>query len=89
MKREKFAIQFVSIETPVSLELPISKTEYTRQLAFLGEQIEKTKENEYPVELTTTVNENEKITITRHRFSVGTGDTYLTRYTCKPGYQFK
>ena len=89
MKTEKYAIQFVSIETPLSTEIIISKKEYLKQIDFLAKQTEKTAAEEYPVEEHYSQQENEKILIIRRRFSVGTGDVYLTSYTCKPGYHFK
>ena len=89
MKTEKYAIQFVSIETPLSTEIIISKKEYLKQIDFLAKQTDKTTADEYPVEQHMTIDENEKIKIIRRRFSVGTGDVYLTSYTCKPGYHFK
>jgi hypothetical protein len=89
MKTEKHTIQFVSIETPLSTEIIISKKEYLKQLAFLTKQITKTAGEEFPAEQHVIIEENEKIQITRRRFSVGTGDVYLTIYTCKPGYHFK
>jgi hypothetical protein len=89
MKTEKYAIQFASVETILSTEIIISKTEYKKQLAFLAKQKAETISEEFPVEEYETIQENEKVKITRRRFSVATGDLYLTSYICKPGYQFK
>lgn len=89
MKTEKYTIQFVSIDTPLSTEISISKSEYNKQLKFLSNRIDETSYNEYPIEQYVTVNENDQIIITRNRFSVGTGDTWLTSYVCKQGYHFK
>ena len=89
MKTEKYAIQFVSIETPLSTEILISKKEYLKQIDFLAKQAHETANNEYPLEQHYSQQENEKILVIRRRFSVGTGDIYLTSYTCKPGYHFK
>ena len=89
MKTEKYAIQFISFDIPLSREIAISKKEYERQYSFLRQQLLTREGSENAVEQYTDTQENEQIIITRHRFSVGLGDTWLTVYKCKSGYHFK
>jgi hypothetical protein len=89
MKTEKYAIQFVSIDTALSMEIQISKKEFERQYTFLQKQMLNTENDENAVEHYTDTTENNQIIITRHRFSVGMGDTWLSVYKCKSGYHFK
>lgn len=89
MKTEKYAIQFISCETVMTKEIPISKAEFKKQLAFLAEQTRMTAGTGNAVDHYSDVEENEKIKIIRYRFSVGMGDVWLSCYSCKPGYHFK
>ena len=88
-KTAKYTIEFHSIETPLSTEIQISGKEFDKQLRFLRQQIDATAGNEFPVETYTTESDFAGCTVTRYRFSVATGDVYLAKYQCKPGYQFK
>ena len=89
MKTEKYSIQFESIDTALSTEIFISKKEYNKQLDFLAKQAAETTGNEYPLETHTIEKDGEKMQVIQGRFSVGTGDVYLTKYMCKHGYYFK
>ena len=89
MKTEKFAIQFGSIDTIMARAIPISKREFTTQIAFLEKQLELCAGNECPMEYHSTVRENEAVTETTHYYTVGTGCTILTHFKCKPGRYFK
>lgn len=89
MKTETYTIQFKAIETALSRAMTISKTEYEKQLAFLMNQLEETKDNEFPMEHRTYTRELTGATWTQHYFTIGTADTILSETICKPGYHFK
>lgn len=89
MKTEKYSIQFVSVETDLSTEIFISKKEYKKQIDFLAKVSYATVNDEFPLEQYCTMHDMERFTLIRQRFSVGTGDVWLSSYTCKPGYKFK
>ena len=88
-KTAKYTIEFHSVETPLSTEIQISAKEFDKQLKVLLQQTLNTKDDEFPVETHTKEDDFTGCTVLRYRFSVATGDVYLTRYQCKPGYQFK
>ena len=88
MKTEKYSISFESVETALTTEIFISKKEYDKQIDFLAKQAYETAGNEFPLEQHTITRDGQQLLVIQHRFSVGTGDVYLTIYTCKPGYHF-
>lgn len=89
MKTEKFTISFTGIDTALSKEITISKKEYQSQFAFLMRQVKETAENEYPMEYRAFTYDRENVLLTMHVFTVGTADTTLIAYSCKPGFVFK
>lgn len=89
MKTEKYAIQFFSIDHPLSKHLTISKKDYLDQIAFLEGKIKELASAEYQCTKMENRYENDQIIETVTRYSIGTGDTVLIKYECKPGYHFK
>ena len=89
MKTEKYGIGFMSIETSMCSQIEISKKEYDKQIRFLNKKIEMTQADEYPMEKSEMVFQNEQMIETVTSYSVGTGETILIKYECKPGYHFK
>jgi hypothetical protein len=90
MKTARYYIQFENIEIAMSTQMEISKTEYTRQLKHLREQVIATETNEY------SLNENDPIvydlgtaTKTTISFNCGCAYTDLIKIECKDGYCFK
>ena len=88
-KVNKYTISFGSIEAKMSTEIQISRAEFNKQLSFLRKQIEATADEEYPMEERFREDTTEALIARTYTFTVGTGDTYLTHYECKPGYCFK
>lgn len=88
MKTAKYVIAFDSIDTDMCYELVISKKEYNRQLAFLRQQVERTKDNECPCTERIYKHDHGTFTETTIYFSVATATTYLSALECKEGYHF-
>lgn len=89
MKTRRYFIEFYSNEQAMSTEIEITQKEYFKQLDFLTDQVEKSKEFEYPVEKTVNYyNQRPKYKETITSFSSGLGSTYLILQECKEGYRF-
>lgn len=89
MKTKKYFIEFSSNEQDMSTKIEISYKTYIEQLEFLTEQMEQSKDNEYPIEKNVKhLNERADYTETITYFWSGTGTTYLTVMECKEGYRF-
>ena len=89
MKTAKYRIVFEYLEADMCQEMDITKKEFTRQLAFLRQQVENTKDNECPVtECDTRIRDRETFTETTHHFTSGCAVTYLFALECKEGYRF-
>lgn len=90
MKTERYTIEVEAFENTQLQEMEITKQAYIQQLNALTVEVERTKDNETPLELYYHGNhETETVTIERHAFRSGCTTTYLTKYTCKQGYCFK
>lgn len=90
MKREMFFIEFSAYDTDMSTRIPLSKTEFNKQLKFLQSQTISTADNESPVtEIKTDRNETETVITNYYFFNCGCADTILVHYECKPGFTFK
>lgn len=89
MITKKYAISFTGIETPLCTQISISGAEYKRQIEFLEKKLEDTKNDEYPMEKREYTQEGKQLIMTTTYFSVGTAETLLVKYECKPGFHFK
>ena len=89
MKTAKYRIEIENLETTMCQTLDISKKEYTRQLAFMRQQVKETAANEYPVtESEPRSYDHEGMTETVYQFNCGCSSTYLIALECKEGYHF-
>lgn len=90
MRTTKYTIQFESVETYMSLELPISKKHYLNELQYLSKLCLDTLKDEFPVEkLIDDYIENRTYTLHRIIYTSATGSIYLREYKCKEGYCFR
>ena len=89
MKVTKYFIFFDCCEVEMSTEIEISKSEYEKQLKFLNNKIDETKDWECPMEVISDTYDNERTKIEYFRFDVATGSVYLKKITCKEGFYFK
>ena len=90
MKTERFYIEFLGIDTPLSTSIRISKAEYQKQFSFLLRKVkEQQPDTENMIEYRSQTFDNEKVTLTHHFFTVGTAETVLTAVGAKPGYCLK
>lgn len=88
--KNKYFIEFDSLEQEMSTTIQISKEQFFNNLKFLHEQVKNTQDDEYSVNyLNTYFKENEQLTETRYVFSCGTADTRLIHQQCKNGFKFK
>ena len=90
-KTVKYFIEFEAYEYAMSQKMEISKAEYTRQLKFMREQVEKTAiDEDTPVtENEIKVYDNGKTVETIITFQSGCAFTDLIKIECKEGYYFK
>lgn len=91
MKTKKFSISFDSLENEMSTEIFISEKEYYKQLCFLLQQVEKSKnqDSEYRIEkIAENHHQNEKMITDIIYFQNCTATTTLKKYICKKGYCF-
>lgn len=90
MKTAKYFIEFDYCENGMCAPMEISKKEYQRQLAYMREQINATKDDECPVEEMEPIQKDlETMNKIVYIFHSGCARTFLTSLKCKPGYRFK
>lgn len=90
MKTAIYKIEVEFYETPMNAPLTISKKEFNRQLSFLRQKVEESKDYEYPLqERPAQVFKHAHSTETVYHFKTGCADTYLSAYVCDKGYHFK
>lgn len=90
MKTAKYRIVFEYLDADMCNEMEISKKEFNRQLSFMRQQVENTKDNECPInECDQMVRDRESLVETVYHFNSGCAVTYLYALECKPGYCFK
>lgn len=91
MITERYTIQTEIFEAYATAEMTITKAEFTRQLAFLREQVATAAREDWEQrveEFPATVRDGKAVTETLYHFSFGGGATFLTHKVCKPGYHF-
>ena len=91
MKTAKYLIEFDFLENDMVSTMEISKKEFTRQLAFLRQQIETTKDDECPIvepEYSGRTKEGNGYTKTIYYFRSGCAETALIELNAKDGYYF-
>lgn len=91
MKTAKYKLEIEFYENQMLSDMTITKKEFLRQLAFMREQIELTKDYECPVteaSWSPQVREHKGVIETVYTFCSGCGRTFLTAFECKPGYHF-
>lgn len=91
MKTSQYIIETAYLENDMILRMEISKKEFTRQLAFLRQQIETTKDDECPItepEYSGSTHEGEGYIKTLYYFRSGCAETCLHEIKAKEGYHF-
>lgn len=89
MKKEKYILCVECCESEIIKDIKISKKEYKKQLAFLRNQTEKTKEYESPVIERETKKDCDTYTQQANYFTCACSTTSLFALVCKKGYVFK
>ena len=88
--KNKYFIEFDSIENNMSTTIQISEQQFKENLKYLHEQAENTKDEDYSVTyLNTYFKDYEQLEETRIVFTCGTADTRLIHQKCKDGFRFK
>ena len=89
MKTAKYRLEIEFLDTAMCQAMDITKKEYTRQLAFMRQQVRDTADNECPVhEIDARSYDHEGLTETVHQFASGCCVTFLIALECKEGYRF-
>ena len=90
MKTVKCFIECEYLEVPMIKKMQISQKEFEANLKHLLGEVERTADDECPVELfRDEIKEFETHTTRAVIFHSGCCATYLTKMTCKEGYRFK
>lgn len=90
MKTVKYFIECEYLENPMIKKMQISKKEFEANMKHLQKEVEKTVDDECPIELfRDEIKEFETHTTRTVIFHSGCCSTYLTKITCKEGYRFK
>ena len=84
-----YYLEINNYETPILHRMELTKKEYEKQLKFLKQQVEDTKEDDIPMTMTIRSKEYDTYTATAHRFDLACSSTYLTCYKCKENFTFK
>ena len=90
MKKSKCFIEFENLENTMLNKMEITKKEFDRQIKFLNERVEQTKDEdeENKIEKRMYKKEFETYIVNTYFYTNCCCDTILTEYVCKDGYKW-